>query len=631
MRVFTALLGLLFGGAFAVVGLSIASQTAYPTFTAWYEMRDWQPEYAELLDVSGGYNSTEASYRYTVDGVAYRNDRVYVSTFKDNIGSYHQKLYDHLRWSRDNHEPVTVWYDPNNPSRSVLDRDMRWGLFALMAGFCSVFILVGLTVCYVSLHPTKATREQRTRLSLTQLRRQWKNDRAQGRTQESFWTYAQQQAAAFQDRNNRQTPVRRSTDGAGPWLDNKAWRDNRIRSGAKTSLYAVWALAMVWNGITLPLMVPLSNEINKGNHAALIGLAFPLGGLVLLWLAWKQTRDWLRYGAIELVMDPFSGAIGGHVGGTLFIRQGILGRPRFKIELECVYSYESGSGDNRSRDENVKWAAQGFANSEPSGRGVRLTFRFDVPEELPEADVEQRGAYHFWRLRLTSEGSGADIKRDYNIPVFNTGEQSKSIRHDLSAEAESVRKEQAEQLAAAVERGHFADTPLARAFRYDNLGSKHIFYYPMFRNKALSLIAWIFAPGFGAGVFFMNSMSDGAMGIAIFVFSVPFALVALCAGIASIYLPFNNLTVTLAERKITAVRRLLFIPIGNHCIYGRDIRDIEIKSSGSTGQGVKKIEHYKLIARTGNGQNVTIAEDIDGEGLAEELREFIAERIGFNA
>jgi len=176
MRIISAIFGLIFGIAFVIGGVFIALETAVPTYQSWQTMKRWQSTPATLIKVIGSDNNTEATYRYRVSGVEYINDRVYLTSFKDNIGSYHQDLYQQLQWLKNNYQPLTIWYNPNSPAHSVIDREMRWGLFALMTGFCSIFILIGLVVSFASLKTTKQKPGKYNRPSLFELRRQWKQD-----------------------------------------------------------------------------------------------------------------------------------------------------------------------------------------------------------------------------------------------------------------------------------------------------------------------------------------------------------------------------------------------------------------------------------------------------------------------
>lgn len=398
-------------------------------------------------------------------------------------------------------------------------------------------------------------------------------------------------------------------------------------------MWAMWVFAVLWNAVSAPILFVIGDEIDKGNYLVLLGLLFPLVGVFLIGLAWRSTREWQRFGVIELQLAPFPGSIGGHVGGSLLVRNIREHNAAFKVQLECVYSYVSGSGKNRSRREDIKWAKEGLARVEPTVDGVHLKFRFDVPDNLPEADIEQKGAYHFWRLKVSAELPGTDLHREHNIPVFRTHSKSQFIRHDISAQVEQQRERQADDIRAALERGKLEQTALHRVLKYSTHGNGISFHYPMFRNKVLILIALIFGAGFGFAAYSINQEffhEQGVWRYFMLVFSLPFALVGLVGSIAALYLAFNNLTVDIAGKKIRAVRRLLFFPLQSSVVELHEIRDLQIKSSGSTGQGVAKIEHYKIIVHTVDGRKVTVAEDIDDKDLASQFKEFILEKLRYS-
>ncbi len=631
MRIIGMLFGLVFGLIFVGAGTFILFKTSVPTFQSWQTMQSWQPAKAKLVKVSGSENDTEATYQYIVAGQDYQNDRVYVSAFKDNIGSYHQDLYNQLQRQKVAGNPVSIWYNPNKPKESVLDRNMRWGLFALMTGFCSVFILIGLFVCYGSFTSTNKLQRQNKKPSYFKLRKQWKQKQRDPSYDESFLDFALHRQHELNKQMGREFDNNKLSHSQ-TWLEKKEWRTNRIRSGAKTSMIAMWVFAVLWCAISTPILFVIEDEINKANYPVLIALLFPVAGLFLIRHAWKITREWQRFGVIELEMDPFPGSIGGHMGGSIVLNNIHERNAEYNVELECVYSYVSGSGKNRSRRENVKWAEGGVAKVESGVKGVRLKFRFDVPEDLPEADIEQKGDYYFWRFKVSADIPGVDLQREYNIPVFNTQVESRTIRHDISAQAEQAREDQVHETQAAIDRGNLGSTALARVLRYKDTGNKVSFYYPMFRNKMLTIIALIFGGGFSFAAYSINGNfgSEGVMSFVMLLFSLPFALVGLIGIVAAIYLPFNNLSVVLAGKKIKAIRRLLFIPVKYDVVEINEIKAMEIKSSGSTGQGTSKINHYKVIVNTINNKKITIAEDIDGKELANQFKDFIFKKLNYS-
>ena len=436
--------------------------------------------------------------------------------------------------------------------------------------------------------------------------------------------------------NNTPKHRRLSPDDTPPvdWQNRKGWEEVRIKSDAGKGMLFLWVFAVVWNAISIPISFILPRELQQENYAALLVLLFPAVGLFLIYKAAHRTLEYRRFGRVLFTMDPFPGAIGGHVGGHIQVKNLDYRRASeaqsLAVTLECVYSYVSGSGKNRSRRESIKWVERGQPKIDNAIEGVSLVFRFDVPEDLPQADVEQSGAYHFWRLGVSAEVPGIDLNRSYNIPVFATGEISRNIRHDVSAQAAAARKQEADAAGLAMATGQFDIEGLSRAMRLRQEGSQIHLKYPMFRNKFLSLFAAIFAAGFGVASYSMiDMMSDGGLfGIFIAIFSIPFFLVALVAACATIYLPFNNLSVSIQPGEVSVLRRLLVFPVYRRQFQRGDISHLAIKRSGSTGQGADKIEHYKIHAVDTGGAKVTLAEDIDGEDVAKHFRDFLAQRIG---
>lgn len=566
-------------------GFFFLSQTAIPTWQNWQMMQDWRPAYAVLLTASGSENQTDASYRYEYAGKTYQGSRVYVADFNDNIGDYHSEQLQRLRRYLRTGEALPIWVNPDAPAQSVIDREMRWGLFAFMTIFCSIFIFIGLGVIYFSLR-SKAS-SQTT-----------------------------------------------SNEPDVDWRSRKGWAQATITSNAKTGIWFFWIFAVVWNAISLPIAFIVPTELEDENYAALVAWLFPLVGIFLIYKAIKATTEYRHFGRVGFEMDPYPGAIGGHVGGKIHVAQL---NPRLLAEatelwvrLECVYSYMSGSGDNRSRRESIKWAEQGRPKIDSASRGVMLSFRFDVPENLPEADIEQKGAYHFWRLSVKADISGIDLNRQYNIPVFATGESARFVRHDISAKAAELKARESEVAKTAIASGNLEIDGLSRAMKTAIKGSEIQLYFPMFRNKVLTAFAAIFAGGFGFASYSMASMvaEGGLFGIFMTIFGLPFFLVAILAGIATIYLPLNNLQVTINLQGVKILRRLLFLPILKRQLKRSEIDHLSIKRSGSTGQGVQKIEHYKIVLHDKRQRRMTLAEDIDGEDIASHFCDYLSQRLG---
>jgi hypothetical protein len=630
MRLLRLLPLLIFGLLFAGGGLAIFSETALPTWQNWSAMQNWQPGYAQLLSVSGSENVTQARYRYEYDGTSYQSDRVYVAEFNDNIGSYHNDLLDHLRNQFSEAEFIPIWVNPLNPKQAVIDRDMRWGLFTLMTGFCLVFVSIGLLVIYAGFRPGKNQSGYR-RPSLLALRKEWKQKIREPGFEQNFLEFSQSRIAeSSQPALEKVEPV--------DWRTRKDWASSTIASQAGKKTLKIWGFAIFWNAISTPLLFTLPAEMDKQNYAALFVLMFPMVGIFLIYKALQSVLEYKRFGKVLMVMDPYPGAIGGHMGGKIQVSRlhhKLASDPSAEItvRLECVYSYISGSGKNRSRKENIKWAEEGSPRVQGSAQGTELSFRFDVPDNLPEADVEANEAYHFWRLSVSANISGVDLKRQYIIPVFKTGRNSRFLRHDISAQVLKTRKQESAAAKISIAQGNFDLPGLSRAMRLEDQGGQINLSFPMFRNKTLTLIAAIFAGGFGFASYSMIGMAleSGGFGILLALFSIPFLLLAIVAAIAVVYLALNNLSVQIKPDRVSVTRRLLFVPVFSRLLNTRDITRLSIKRGGSTGQGVDKILHFKLMAHDNSGKTVTIAEDLDGEDVAAHFRDYIARRLNLEA
>lgn len=629
MRRLLVIPGILFGLFFAGGGFFIASESVWPMWQNWQRMQHWQPARARLLSISGSDSETLASYRYEYGGRTHTGFRVGVSEVNDNIGSWHRDMQAYLARIRDRGGELPIWVDPENPARAVIDREMRWGLFALSSGFCSIFVLIGLGAVYASIRGSERLAARR-RPSLWDMRKRWQQAKDSGETSLDFIEFAQQHYAEADSSAADQKPV-------VDWQSRSGWEDERIASDAGKGTLIFWGFAIFWNAVSTPVVFVVPDELARGEYAVLLVLLFPLVGLFLVYKALQRTLEYRRFGKVPLHLDPYPGAIGGHVGGSIQVRnldyRRAIAAESLTVTLECVYSYVSGSGKNRSRRESIKWAERGRPRIDNAIEGVTLSFRFDVPENLPEADVEQSGAYHFWRLGVNAEIPGVDLDRQYNIPVFATGARSRGVGHDISAQFDAERKKQAEAAGLAIARGQFDIDGLSRALRFEQQGNEIRLRFPMFRNRLLTLFAAVFAGGFGFASFHIAGMiADGGLfGILMVVFGIPFFLVALLAAVATVYLPLNNLSVSIRPGEISVLRRLLILPVYRRRLQRGEISRLGTRRSGSTGQGIDKIEHYKIFAELRQGGKVTLAEDIDGEDVAGHLRDYLAQRIGVAA
>lgn len=225
-----------------------------------------------------------------------------------------------------------------------------------------------------------------------------------------------------------------------PWEDNADWQPP-FRSNAKKQMTTLWVFTFLRNAISIPLLFVLPGEVEKANYAALAGLMFPMNGARMIYWAVNLSKEFFKYGVTELHLDPYPGSIGGQVGGKVVLSGQAGVEPQYSASLICMRSFIIRSGGKNKRRQEEVWQATGPAKAISSAQGVELSFRFDVPDELPQSEAPSR-EYHFWKIVLESDHENTALNRAFEIPVFSTQQNSTYITTDSAALA--VEKAQAD-------------------------------------------------------------------------------------------------------------------------------------------------------------------------------------------
>ena len=568
-KIILFLFALPFFGVGAWMGHTVGSHM----FDAW-QMQSWIAVDATLQDA--GYTThagddsdsyeAYAEYSYDYAGKTYHGSRVAIAAGADNIGDDQQELGRRLQNALAQGLPVTAFVNPGNPAEAIIERRLRWGLIGFKSIFFFVFGGAGLGMIIFAFRAPR------------------KRDHAEPK-------YADK-----------------------PWLANAGWQTESIRSNSKSAMHVVWGIAVFWNLVSAPLPFVVYREITeKSNLPAAFGLLFPLVGAGLLLWAIRRTLEWRRFGPAPVILDPFPGSVGGHVGGTIDVRLPYDPNARFTLTLVSLQSYVSGTGKNRSRRERAKWQDTVVAKATTGTKGTRLSFRFDVPEDLPESDADtSEDTYYIWRLNLSAKLPGTDIDRDYEIPVYATGEHSRRLS-ELSMQAANDQQRQID-LASIRDRV---------SIRSDINGKSILF--PMGRNLAGGLGGLVFGGIFAAaGGWMLISEELWFMGGI-------FGLVGMLIAVFSLYLMFNSLEVIRHGGNIRSVRRILGIPVRRAELRMAEFLHFEKKASSKTQSGSKHVIQYALAAVDRSGRHVTIGEGFKGANEAQAAMAFMTRELGLVA
>ena len=564
------IIGTLFALPFAAVGVWMGASIASTLIDA-AQMTGWQPVQAELQRAgyrthSGDDSTTHeafARYSYEWQGRKYSGDRVALAGGADNIGDYQQELGRRLRDAWTSGETVTVWVNPQRPAESIVDRTIRWGLI----GFKSIFLLVFGGVG--------------TGILIAVWRAPAKKDAG---------------APEYRD---------------APWLANDRWQSASIRSTSRTAMWGAWLFAAFWNLVSAPLPFLLYDEVmNNRNYPALAGLLFPLVGAGLLVWAIRRTREWRRFGATPVVLDPFPGSIGGHVGGTIDTRLPYSSGNRFLMTLTNINRYESGSGKNSSTREDALWQDELLAHAEPGPDGTRLTFRFDLPDGLAESDADTTGDNcHLWRLNVRAKLDSTDLDRDFEIPVYATATHSQHVPDQKAA-------------AARAEQDALFDSAVREVVRVSLEGVGKRLVYPMGRH-AWSNLAGIIIGGTFAAVGAWLIWNEGH-----WLFGGIFGGVGALVAVSALYLLFRSLEVRIEGNTITSVRRWLGIPLRRRSLSRSAFHRFEKVKGAHMQAGGKHTLFYSVRAIDRSANEILIGEGFRGASGVKAAIRFLSRELG---
>ncbi len=562
----------LFGSAFFGFAAAFFIFVVFPQLSDWHRMQSWVPVNATILSAKLNSNysdgsttySVSARYSYAYQGRAYKNNRVSISEGNDNIGSYQQDLYRRIERQRNDDEAVRVWLDPNNPKDSIIDREMRWGLFAFEMVFVVVFGGIGGVVIAVSMFSKMSP----------------------GR--------------------NRKAKVVRN----GKTIDDYDFSNPPvIRSNIVGKFIGAWLFTIIWNGIAAPASIfGMQEYFEKQEPLLLLVLLFPAAGIWLFIYVFKATLEFLRFGRMELTPDPYPGSIGGNVGGTIELKEEYNSAIKYELALSCIHVYytTSGSGKNRSRSKHEKllWQRDGVAKSDSCLLGTRLEFCFDIPTDLP-ASSDDSDDYHEWRLGLEADLPGIDLDREFTIPVV-TGVRESSAHI---------------QQAKVVPASEDMEIPEKFLQIQDTLDGIELLYQ---RQKSglysvFKLLVGLGFVGFISWIGFSAAKAADEISLFVYFFVAIFGLIV-ASGIGfSLYQFLHTLKVTIGGGKIVSVSKIIF-PVKVREIEIANIKNIQKSKSfqGSSG-GNTPVAYYKIEVFGKYGEKVCVARGVKGEQLVDAI------------
>jgi hypothetical protein len=396
-----------------------------------------------------------------------------------------------------------------------------------------------------------------------------------------------------------------------PWLWRQDWAAGRIEDAGRKGQYGLWAFAALWNLIAFPSAFLALQEVHRsGNRLALVALLFPAVGLGLIIAAARSTARQKRFGLSTLELATQPGVIGHGLAGTVRVASSLLPPEGFLATLSCVNLRTTGSGDDRSTTEAIRWQEQqkvtGQRASGGPGSGVvtAVPVHFRLPSDIHPTDDTNYSDRIEWRLELAAAVPGVDYSATFEVPVFPT-----------TASAEPLTPEQ-EKLLGPAESLPYRQ-PVDSPIRVSQSARGTQIVFPAARN-----------PGAATGLTGFTALWGGILWL-LFYLKAPVFFAIVFAAVEAI-LVYATLRMWLRVVEVTASREGVSVASGfgmvgdRSMIAAREVSSVEVKIGLQAGSTI----YYDLAIVQTSGRRSNAGSGIREEREAEWLAGLIRQALG---
>ncbi len=394
-------------------------------------------------------------------------------------------------------------------------------------------------------------------------------------------------------------------DSDTAWLARKAWASAVVRDSFAMTGGLIWGFALFWNLVSAPILFIIPRELDQGNQAILLALMFPIVGLVLLYWAVRKTREWRRFGPLTVTLNPYPGAIGGDVAGTIHLAAPLPAHTFVTVTLNCLHHSRSG----KSSSQSIHWQESHNFKPLQSRRSTTVNFLFEVPEQLPSSELPDR-SYYAWTLQVVADVAGVDLDRQVDIPVFPTGVNADgALRHSIARE-NHVRKTSHSELATKTATDTALNTknvthqnllPINRAAPFEIVGANARINFRA--GLLMGVIFMLFGVGMGYFIGYLeNELIFLGAGILFACIGLLISFFTVRSRIRHHHLRLTKPTLEVHVKTLSATK--------TRNIPYHDILSVTSKSAGSLQAGGKHYELFTLNLMLKNGGTVRIGENL---------------------
>jgi hypothetical protein len=401
-----------------------------------------------------------------------------------------------------------------------------------------------------------------------------------------------------------------------PWLWREDWAAMQVRDAARTATWRAIFFAVLWNLISIPVSIAVvGEELPKGHTLALLGLLFPLVGVVLAVSATRQTLRYRRFGVSQLDLERVPVPVGHPLVGTVRAAVDTAPPDGFRVVLSCIHRTRSGSGDDETTTEHVRWQeerqASGTAVRDYRGAGITIPIAFDIPADVQGTDESRPRDVIVWRLSVSASCPGVDYASTFDVPVYYTAESARPRSRD---EVDRVA------------RTAMSDPPAAPSSIVVTRDAAATTIFPAFRNPGPTLSLGAFTC-LWTGTIWIQRM----LGAPLF-FPVITGVFAVVLWWVTLAMAFTSSRVVVQGDGLVVTRRFLGIP-RRRSLAAPDVASIEMPiemQAGSTPYYGIRVRRHAVPGRRLAGA-ITIGTGIRDKREAERLVAAIAAALGRSA
>lgn len=267
--------------------------------------------------------------------------------------------------------------------------------------------------------------------------------------------------------------------------------------------------------------------------------------------------------------------------------------------MSCIKVTFFGQGRDKSRNEKLLWQSTGFAYFDNDKN--KAAFKLSIPDNLLESTLNREGIY--WSVVFTVSFNNNHFKRQFEIPVFKTGEQSNI---NLDSKNHPVSKDYASELINDV-------TEFSKDHHTYKLN------FPNFRIFQTFIFTGFFV---GASLLSLAFYSISYQELPILFSMVTFLFGSIFIGV-SLFEGFYSLKVELSPTKITSMHKWLGITFKKVNVSKEFIHNFLVQDYVSLyKEHGKHTAYYKIVVVDNNNKKTTIAIRLKSTITAEQMKSF---------